>query len=1252
VKNGHILEVNVSMSNKKYYVFILSFLIFIALISGVYGLEENKIKQADNLVSLEEMSIQERIDFLNQKINEKNLSWVAGETSMSKLPKEKRRARLGLIKPPFQKQNAGIETNYITSPLSASYPSSLDWRNKDGNDWISPIKDQGECGACWAFSSVAVVESRAKIELNKPSYNIDLSEQDVVSCNTGGGSCSEGSESDALTHMKNTGIVKESCFAYTASNNSCSNKCSNWQNEILKVQNYNLISASAGYIKQAVNDYGPVTVYMYVDDDFNYYLEGIYSHTLVTWTGGLHSITIVGYNDSGQYWICKNSWGTGWGESGYFRVSYSENVLDYDAWNNDWDDNRTFILDDSYYVTGTDIGTIPTVNSAQANITYANSTTSINFTVYAKANSIKQLLSVKINGTSMSGTLSTGGTFSTIKTLSDFGCQGFEGNCILTINATDDAGKANTNEKITVVVDDIAPRVTANPTVYPDNQNAARNGSLITLNATIIDLGAGVKNAMVNVSQVNGSLGNIILNNISGFWTNSSVILNTSDGIYYLNITAYDNAYNCNDSAQVTVVIDNTRPIILSADANPSIIESNGTDNTLLNVTAIDNGSGIASVTINLSAIGGLSAQAMTNYSGVWQFITNTTIFGTFELPVNITDNAGNSNTSVTILLIVNDTTLPVVIDTLPKNLATDVTIGSSITATFSEPMNSSTLNDTAIKVYSLSSGKITGGIFEDTNGTWNSSNFQGFRYDEELTVFQTPIDGAHRIILENNLVYSTSPLTRYYQLYIHKGEKVAGSENYSIIGWLGDEYVAVNGTPNKLTKLVLEQKSYETKTLQRNEIWDMGDGYSLEVVEIDNDGGEAWLDLYKDGNTLDSNPFDNQSYWCVKDDIEGESNVPIFITYLDKVSDNTIQLKYTWLISQDVTVINSGEYFGMFEVKSISSDGIRLANEENVSLTRGSAIPLANDLKFEVEDTPTVRYCLVGTGEIKTGLAGDISYNSASRTVIFDPVSNLKYDTNYISYITTVAEDLAGNALIEDYEWKFKTMRYTSSGNGGGGGGGGGTSGEDFYNIVLSETDRQSVFKNSHISYRFDLEDNIVSHINFRALKSAGTIAAKVEILNNTSTLVSTLPPHEVFRNLNLWVGNAGWATKRNIADVTVVFTVDKSWINENNIDKSSIALYRYSDDTWHELVTMKIAEDANSLQFEAETPGFSPFAVTGKEFEREAGGEDIIAEPTVTAEKTPAPTPTEKKGIPGFSLFAGLSVLLIAVQLLRKKK
>ncbi len=119
-------------------------------------------------------------------------------------------------------------------------------------------------------------------------------------------------------------------------------------------------------------------------------------------------------------------------------------------------------------------------------------------------------------------------------------------------------------------------------------------------------------------------------------------------------------------------------------------------------------------------------------------------------------------------------------------------------------------------------------------------------------------------------------------------------------------------------------------------------------------------------------------------------------------------------------------------------------------------------------------------------------------------------------------------------------------------------------------------------------------------------------------------------------------------MADTTVSFTVEKSWVTDNNIDETTISLYRYSDNNWGKLVTRKVTEDSNSLYFEAETSGFSPFAVTGKKTMGEPGGEGII-EPTVTADKTP--TPTETKGIPGLSLFAGLSILLMAVQLLRRK-
>jgi len=225
-------------------------------------------------------------------------------------------------------------------------------------------------------------------------------------------------------------------------------------------------------------------------------------------------------------------------------------------------------------------------------------------------------------------------------------------------------------------------------------------------------------------------------------------------------------------------------------------------------------------------------------------------------------------------------------------------------------------------------------------------------------------------------------------------------------------------------------------------------------------------------------------------------------------------------------------------------------------------------------------------------------------------------------------------------------------SGNGGkgGGGGSGASSGEDFANILISETERKYVNKDSKICYSFDSEGNIVRYINFTALTSAGRIAAKVEILKNTSTMVDHAPLGIVYKNLNIGVGNQGWATSRNIAYPTINFKVEKSWVSENNIDDSTIKMYRYSNGKWNQLDTSRIGEKADYLYFEAETTGFSPFVVTGKKI---GETKEIDIEPTAAVEETPGPTPTEKKrGIPGFSLFAGISILLITMQILRIKK
>jgi PGF-pre-PGF domain-containing protein len=239
-------------------------------------------------------------------------------------------------------------------------------------------------------------------------------------------------------------------------------------------------------------------------------------------------------------------------------------------------------------------------------------------------------------------------------------------------------------------------------------------------------------------------------------------------------------------------------------------------------------------------------------------------------------------------------------------------------------------------------------------------------------------------------------------------------------------------------------------------------------------------------------------------------------------------------------------------------------------------------------------------------------------------------------------------------------TIRPSSSsggggGSGGSGGSGGGTSREAFENILISETIREKVFKGSKVSYKFNKEGNIVRHINFTGLKNSGEIAIKVEILKNTSTLVeNNLPQDVVYLNLNIWVGNLDWASSDNIANPKINFEVNKSWVLENRINVSTIRLFRYSDGNWNPLITTKIGEDDNNLILEVETPEFSPFAVCGKTLAKAGGlGPDEDEDEKITTSKeSPDMTATTKKPIPGFKSSVGLVLLLILIQILRKKK
>ncbi len=203
------------------------------------------------------------------------------------------------------------------------------WQNIDGSNYITPIKNQGACGSCWAMSSAAALESLMMIN-GAAGSSLDLSEEILLSC-SGAGSCNGGYIDKAADFLKNTGLPAETYSVYTATQGSCVTP-SAWLGSTSQINNSVLISstypAKAADIKNALVSYGPLVASMIVFSDFYSYGSGVYSYTTGYPVGG-HAVTIIGYVDDaaykgGGYFAVKNSWGTSFGEQGFFRIAYSE----------------------------------------------------------------------------------------------------------------------------------------------------------------------------------------------------------------------------------------------------------------------------------------------------------------------------------------------------------------------------------------------------------------------------------------------------------------------------------------------------------------------------------------------------------------------------------------------------------------------------------------------------------------------------------------------------------------------------------------------------------------------------------------------------------------------------------------------------------------------------------------------------------------------------------------------------------------
>ncbi len=280
------------------------------------------------------------LDQIISKLSQEGDPWEAGVTSLSELPLEAQKKYLGLTPPPDAPSLQEIE-QYVQSMKGKAQaiaaigaPVAYDLRNIGGNNFVTPIRDQKNCGSCVAFGTVATVESRLLVQRNNPNpLAVDLSEAHMFFCHgrDDGASCSNGWwPQKAFDAFKSKGVADEACYPYDSglAKKDCSGLCSNWVDRVVKITEYTDLTKKPAEIKEWISSgKGPVSACFIVYEDFFSYKSGIYKHVSGGQAGG-HCVTIVGYNDNPGYWICKNSWGTGWGEQGFFRIAYGECGID------------------------------------------------------------------------------------------------------------------------------------------------------------------------------------------------------------------------------------------------------------------------------------------------------------------------------------------------------------------------------------------------------------------------------------------------------------------------------------------------------------------------------------------------------------------------------------------------------------------------------------------------------------------------------------------------------------------------------------------------------------------------------------------------------------------------------------------------------------------------------------------------------------------------------------------------------------